>query len=106
MAGIYRVDRRTLLADLGRGAGAVAILGWTACSDDECYLRANKAHDNADDGIEVQGVQTRLADNTANANGDFGIDAVAGVTDGGGNTASGNGNPLQCRNVFCAQEAP
>ena len=33
MAGIYRVDRRTLLADLGRGALAVAVLGWTACSD-------------------------------------------------------------------------
>ena len=35
MTGIYRVDRRTLLADLGRGALAVAVLGWTACSDDD-----------------------------------------------------------------------
>jgi len=35
MAGLYRVDRRTLLADLGRGALAVAVLGWSACSDDD-----------------------------------------------------------------------
>jgi glyoxylase-like metal-dependent hydrolase (beta-lactamase superfamily II) len=35
MAGIYRVDRRTLLADLGRGALAVAVLGWTACGGDD-----------------------------------------------------------------------
>jgi glyoxylase-like metal-dependent hydrolase (beta-lactamase superfamily II) len=33
--GIYRVDRRTVLADLGRGALAVAVLGWTACSGDD-----------------------------------------------------------------------
>jgi parallel beta-helix repeat protein len=64
-------------------------------------VRGNHAHDNDGDGIEVQGVGTRITDNTADNNGDFGIDAVAGVTDGGGNTASGNGNPLQCRNVFC-----
>jgi parallel beta-helix repeat protein len=64
-------------------------------------VRGNHAHDNDGDGIEVQAVQTRIADNTADANGDFGIDAVAGVTDGGGNTASGNGNALQCRNVAC-----
>jgi len=35
MAGIYRVDRRTLLADLGRGTLAVAVLGWSACSGDD-----------------------------------------------------------------------
>ena len=35
MTGLYRVDRRTLLADLGRGALAVAVLGWTACGDDD-----------------------------------------------------------------------
>ena len=35
MTGLYRVDRRTLLADLGRGALAVAVLGWTACSGDD-----------------------------------------------------------------------
>jgi glyoxylase-like metal-dependent hydrolase (beta-lactamase superfamily II) len=35
MTGIYRVDRRTLLADLGRGALAVAVLGWTACGGDD-----------------------------------------------------------------------
>ena len=35
MAGIYRVDRRTLLADLGRGAMAVAVLGWSACGGDD-----------------------------------------------------------------------
>jgi glyoxylase-like metal-dependent hydrolase (beta-lactamase superfamily II) len=35
VTGIYRVDRRTLLADLGRGAVAVAVLGWTACSGDD-----------------------------------------------------------------------
>jgi parallel beta-helix repeat protein len=64
-------------------------------------VRGNHAHDNDGDGIEVQGVGTRITDNTTDGNGDFGIDAVAGVTDGGGNTASGNGNPLQCRNVFC-----
>jgi parallel beta-helix repeat protein len=64
-------------------------------------LRDNYAHDNADDGIDVRGVDTRLEDNRADDNGDFGIDAVAGVTDLGGNTATGNGNPLQCRNVFC-----
>ena len=64
-------------------------------------VRRNAANGNDDDGIEVQGVESRLGDNAANDNGDFGIDAVAGVTDLGGNTASGNGNPLQCRNVFC-----
>jgi len=64
-------------------------------------VRANHAHGNDGDGIEVQGTETRIADNTADGNGDFGIDAVAGVIDGGGNMASGNGNPLQCRNVFC-----
>jgi glyoxylase-like metal-dependent hydrolase (beta-lactamase superfamily II) len=35
VTGIYRVDRRTLLADLGRGAVAVAVLGWTGCSGDD-----------------------------------------------------------------------
>ena len=35
MRGIYRVDRRTLLADLGRGAMAVAVLGWSACGGDD-----------------------------------------------------------------------
>ena len=35
MAGLYRVDRRTLLADLGRGTLAVAVLGWSACSGDD-----------------------------------------------------------------------
>jgi len=35
VTGLYRVDRRTLLADLGRGALAVAVLGWTACSGDD-----------------------------------------------------------------------
>jgi hypothetical protein len=64
-------------------------------------VRGNHTHDNDGDGIEVQGVETRITDNTADANGDFGIDGVSGVTDGGGNMASGNGNPLQCRNVFC-----
>jgi glyoxylase-like metal-dependent hydrolase (beta-lactamase superfamily II) len=34
MPGLYRIDRRTLLADLGKGAIAVAILGFAACSDD------------------------------------------------------------------------
>ena len=65
-------------------------------------LRANYAHDNLDDGIDVHGTGTRLTDNRADDNGDLGIDAVAGVTDGGGNVATGNGNPLQCRNVFCS----
>jgi hypothetical protein len=64
-------------------------------------VRRNRASRNDDDGIEVQGVASRIGENVANDNGDFGIDAVAGVTDLGGNTASGNGNPLQCRNVFC-----
>ena len=67
----------------------------------DTVVRGNHAHGNAGDGIEVQGVETRITDNTANGNGDFGIDAVAGVIDGGGNVASGNGNPVQCRNVFC-----
>jgi glyoxylase-like metal-dependent hydrolase (beta-lactamase superfamily II) len=39
MGDLHRIDRRTLLADLGRGALAVAVLGWTACgggdSDDD-----------------------------------------------------------------------
>jgi hypothetical protein len=35
VTGIYRVARRTLLADLGRGALAVAVLGWSACGDDD-----------------------------------------------------------------------
>jgi glyoxylase-like metal-dependent hydrolase (beta-lactamase superfamily II) len=35
VTGLYRVDRRTVLADLGRGALAVAVLGWTACSGDD-----------------------------------------------------------------------
>ena len=64
-------------------------------------VRRNTANGNDDDGIEVQGVGSRIGDNAADDNGDFGIDAVAGVTDLGGNTAGGNGNPLQCRNVFC-----
>jgi len=64
-------------------------------------VRGNTVSANPGDGIEVQGVGTRIGGNSATGNGDFGIDAVSGVTDGGGNTASGNGNPLQCRNVFC-----
>ena len=35
MPGIHRIDRRTLLADLGKGALAVAVLGWTGCGDDD-----------------------------------------------------------------------
>jgi glyoxylase-like metal-dependent hydrolase (beta-lactamase superfamily II) len=35
MPGLYRVNRRTLLADLGRGAVAVAIFGFAACSGDD-----------------------------------------------------------------------
>jgi glyoxylase-like metal-dependent hydrolase (beta-lactamase superfamily II) len=35
MGGLHRIDRRTLLADLGRGALAVAVLGWTACGGDD-----------------------------------------------------------------------
>ena len=65
-------------------------------------VRGNTVSANPGDGIEVQGVGTRIGGNSATGNGDFGIDAVSGVTDIGGNTASGNGNPLQCRNVFCA----
>ena len=64
-------------------------------------VRGNSAHDNSLDGIEVQGVDSRVGDNVANDNGDFGIEAVPGVTDTGGNMASGNHNPLQCSNVFC-----
>jgi parallel beta-helix repeat protein len=64
-------------------------------------VRGNTSTGNLLDGIQVEGVETRIADNTANDNGDLGIEAVAGVTDGGGNSASGNRNPLQCSNVFC-----
>jgi parallel beta-helix repeat protein len=64
-------------------------------------VRGNTSTDNLLDGIQVQGTETRIADNTANDNGDLGIEAVEGVTDGGGNSASGNRNPLQCVNVFC-----
>jgi hypothetical protein len=64
-------------------------------------VRGNTSTDNLLDGIQVQGVDARIADNTANDNGDLGIEAVEGVTDGGGNSASGNRNPLQCTNVFC-----
>jgi hypothetical protein len=42
VAGLYRVDRRTLLADLGWGPLAVAVLGWTACGGDD---------DDDDDGL-------------------------------------------------------
>ncbi len=35
MTGLYRVDRRTLLAAVGRGAGAVAVLGWAGCGGDD-----------------------------------------------------------------------
>jgi parallel beta-helix repeat protein len=64
-------------------------------------IRGNVASGNADDGIQVDGPDARLADNRADGNGDLGIEAVPGVTDEGGNTASGNGNPLQCLNVAC-----
>jgi Right handed beta helix region len=69
-------------------------------------VRGNRPYYNEDDGIEVQAAQTRIGYNRTAQNGDYGIDAVPGVTDFGGNTASDNGNPAQCRNVFCAQEAP
>jgi glyoxylase-like metal-dependent hydrolase (beta-lactamase superfamily II) len=35
MPGLYRINRRTLLADLGRGAIAVAIFGFAACGGDD-----------------------------------------------------------------------
>jgi glyoxylase-like metal-dependent hydrolase (beta-lactamase superfamily II) len=35
VTGLHRLGRRTLLADLGRGALAVAVLGWTACGGDD-----------------------------------------------------------------------
>jgi Right handed beta helix region len=69
-------------------------------------VRGNRPYYNEDDGIEVQAAQTRIGYNRTADNGDYGIDAVPGVTDFGGNTATGNGNPAQCRNVFCAAEAP
>ena len=54
-----------------------------------------------DDGIDVDAPGTIIRANRARDNGDLGIEAVAGVIDGGGNRASGNGNPLQCLNVVC-----
>jgi len=35
MPGLYRINRRTLLADLGRGALAVAVFGFAACGGDD-----------------------------------------------------------------------
>jgi parallel beta-helix repeat protein len=72
----------------------------------DTLLRGNRVLYNEDDGIEVQSAGTRIGYNRTALNGDYGIDAVPGVADFGGNTASDNGNPAQCRNVFCAQEAP
>jgi hypothetical protein len=69
-------------------------------------VRGNRPYTNEDDGIDVQAAGTGIAYNRTYGNGDYGIDAVAGVTDSGGNTATDNGNPAQCRNVFCANEAP
>ena len=54
MTGIYRVDRRTLLADLGRGALAVAVLGWTACSDDSGGDGDGSAASTSSSGTEAE----------------------------------------------------
>jgi hypothetical protein len=91
-------------------SGGVAVLGSDRGGDGifvedlatGTILRYNITHENAGDGMEIQGPGARLRGNAANGNGDFGIDAAAGTVDLGGNSASGNGNPLQCRNVFCS----
>ena len=68
----------------------------------DTVVTGNLAHENQDDGIQLDNASTGLAQNTANRNGDFGIEAVAGVLDRGGNRAKQNGNPAQCLNVACS----
>lgn len=61
----------------------------------DTLVERNFAHENTDDGIDVDSVLTTITRNTANSNGDLGIEAPDFVTDGGGNKASGNGNPFE-----------
>jgi large repetitive protein len=68
----------------------------------DTIVTQNVAHENGDDGIQIDAAGTGLAQNTANRNGDLGIEAVPGVLDRGGNRAKQNGNPAQCLNVSCS----
>jgi parallel beta-helix repeat protein len=67
----------------------------------ENLVKRNVAKTNGDDGIDTDSPTTTLIGNRAHQNADLGIEAVPGVIDGGGNSAFGNGNPMQCLNVAC-----
>jgi parallel beta-helix repeat protein len=73
----------------------------------EVLLRDNVVRRNLDDGIDIESsgvsedLNVTLSSNKAHQNADLGIEAAPGVTDGGGNKANHNGNPLQCLNVVC-----
>jgi hypothetical protein len=64
-------------------------------------VERNVAHNNDDDGLDVDEPDTTITRNTANNNDDLGIEAVDGVTDGGGNRGRGNGDNRQCTGVQC-----
>jgi parallel beta-helix repeat protein len=64
-------------------------------------LRKNVAHENGDDGVDVESADTVVTRNTANFNLDLGIEAVSGLRKAKGNRAEGNGNPAQCANIAC-----
>ena len=89
------LSRNSLGANVGDGIIVDAGQG-------ETVVDGNTAHQNTDDGIDIQSTDATVRQNTANRNADLGIEVAAGVTDGGGNKASGNANPLQCVNITCA----
>ena len=73
-----------------------------AVKDNGSVLRRNIAIAAGDDGFDIQGHSTKLAENRALRNDDLGIDAVRSSIDGGGNLARRNGNPRQCKSIACS----
>ena len=89
----------TLLGNHVRRSGVDGI--FVSADSANITLDRNRAYDNADDGIDVDGPGNTLTRNSAFRNFDLGIEAVPGTIDGGKNKARHNGNPAQCLNVSC-----
>lgn len=96
----YRTSGNLLDANDIAGSAVDGIFVSNLATD--TIVTQNVAHENGDDGIQIDAASTGLAQNTASRNGDLGIEAVPGVLDRGGNRAKQNGNPAQCLNVSCS----
>lgn len=82
MPGLYRINRRTLLADLGKGALAVAIFGFAACGDED-----DDAGDTGDTG------------DTGDGAGDARASGSTSPPDAGSSSTEGDGAALAVRRV-------